>query len=117
MCIVAPAGPPGVPTADAILSTNITLTWTPISCLQINGIRGITNYTILYRQGNNVDRMINTQSAARTFLILDLLPYTLYSFMVAGVNDVGTGPFSGASTIRTAEASKFNVDIKADISK
>ena len=39
-------------------------------------------------------------SSTRTFTVQELTPFTEYSFSVAAVNSVGTGPFS--ETIRTA---------------
>ncbi len=74
------------------MSTNITLTWTEIDCLDGNGI--ITSYIIQYGEGTNRNIFINTQSNATTHLIPGLKPFTQYTFTVAGVNSVNTGPFS-----------------------
>ncbi len=102
----APSGSPGVPTANQIMSTNLTLTWTEIDISQRNGI--ITSYIIIeYGEENTRNLTINTQSSATTHLITGLKPFTNYTFSVAGVNSVNTGPFSAASRIiRTAEDSK-----------
>ncbi len=62
---------------------------------------------IQYGEGNNRDMTITTPSSATTHLITGLKPFTNYTFTVAGVNSVNTGPFSAASRIiRTAEDSK-----------
>ena len=102
----APTGSPGVPTASVIMSTNITLTWTEIDCLDRNGV--ITSYIIQYGEGTNRDITITTPSSATTHLITGLKPFTQYTFTVAGVNSLGTGPFSNPSgIIRTAEDGKY----------
>ncbi len=71
-----------------------------------NGI--IIGYKIQYGERNIISLLtINTNSSATTHLISDLNPFTEYTFTVAGVNRVGTGPFSAASNIiRTEEESK-----------
>ncbi len=103
--VAAPTGSPGVPTASVIMSTNITLTWTEISILMRNGI--ITVYVIKYGVGTTRNITINSASNSTTHLITDLKPFTEYTFTVAGVNSVNTGPFSSTSRIiRTAEDSK-----------
>ncbi len=105
LIFAAPTGSPGVPTASAIMSTNITLIWTQIDCLDRNGV--ITSYIIQYGEGTNRDITITTPSSATTHLITDLKPFTQYTFTVAGVSSVGTGSFSSASLVtRTAEDSK-----------
>ncbi len=105
LILSAPSGSPGVPTANAIMSTNITLTWTEIDCLDRNGV--ITSYMIQYREGTNTDMTITTPSSATTHVITGLKPFTQYTFTVAGVNSVGSGSFSNASQVtRTAEDSK-----------
>ena len=87
------------------MSTNITLTWTEINCLKRNGV--IITYVIQYGEGTNRNIAINTQSNATTHLITGLKPFTQYTFTVAGVNSVSTGPFSTASrSLRTSEYSK-----------
>ncbi len=87
------------------MSTNVTLTWTQINVSHRNGI--IIRYMIQYGVRTNRNITITTTSSATTHLITDLKPFTNYTFTVAGVNSVSTGPFSTASEIiRTAEDSK-----------
>ncbi len=89
------------------MSTNITLTWTQIDCLDRNGI--ITSYIIQYGVGTNRNVTITTPSSATTHLITDLKPFTKYTFTVAGANSINTGPFSSDNgTIRTEQDSKYN---------
>ena len=76
------------------------VTWGTIGCIERNGI--ITGYTVVFQEqgggnvpGNTVDY--------RTFSAEGLTPLTSYTFQVAGVNDVDTGPFTTISTITTDE--------------
>ncbi len=104
--LTAPSGSPGVPTASIVMSTSITLTWTEIDVSERNGV--ITSYIIQYGEGTNRNILINTQSNATTHLITGLKPFTQYTFTVAGVNSVNTGPFSSASSsITTSQDSKL----------
>ncbi len=88
------------------MSTNITLTWTEVDVSERNGV--ITSYIIIqYGEDTNKNITINTQSKATTHLITGLKPFTQYTFTVAGVTDVGIGPFSQHSeAVQTAEGSK-----------
>ncbi len=105
VCIpTAPSGSPGVPMANIIMSTSITINWTKIDASNRNGI--ITSYVIQYGERMSQKVAINTMSNDTNHLIRGLKPFTLYTFAVAGVNSVGTGPYSDA-IIRTAEDSKF----------
>ncbi len=88
--------------ANLITSTTVSLSWLEMDCLERKGV--ITSYVIQYGEGTTRDVTINTQSSATTHLITGLKPLTEYTFTVAGVNSVGTGPFSRASDIiRTME--------------
>ncbi len=72
---------------------------------QRNGI--ITHYIIKYGVGSNRNMNITTTSSATTYPITGLKPFTNYTFTVAGVNSVNTGPFSRASEIiKTLQDSK-----------
>ena len=77
------------------------MTWDTIECIEHNGI--ITGYTVVFQElgGANVPGSINTVD--RTFSATELTPFTIYIFQVAGVNDVGTGPFTDIITITTDE--------------
>ena len=45
----------------------------------------------------------------RTFSATELTPFTNYTFQVAGVNDVGTGPLTDIITITTDEEGFLNL--------
>ncbi len=79
------------------MSTNITLMWTEIDVSQRNGV--IKSYKIQYNDATLQGRSINTECNATTCLITGLKPFTQYTFTVAGVNSVNTGPFSNASEV------------------
>ena len=106
LTITAPTGSPGVPTASMTMSTSITLTWTEIDVAERNGV--ITSYIIQYREGVNRNITINTQSKSTTHLITGLKPFTQYTFTVAGVNSVNTGPFSNKTIVVTAKEGEYN---------
>ena len=76
------------------------VTWDTIECIEQNG--RITGYTVVFQEqgGANVPGSVNTVD--RTFSAEGLTPGTSYTFQVAGVNDVGTGPFTEI-TITTDE--------------
>ncbi len=94
-------GHPRALSAREILSTNITLTWTEIDCLDRNGV--ITNYLIQYRQEGASYMTVNMLSNSTTHVITGLEPFTVYTFTVAGVNSISTGPFSDSISIRTSK--------------
>jgi len=102
--ISAPSGHPRALLAIEILSANVTLTWSEIDCLDRNGV--ITNYVIQYRREGASYVTVNTLSNSTTHVMTGLDSYTVYTFTVAGVNSISTGPFSDSITVRT---SKFNI--------
>ena len=72
------------------------MSWSEIECTERNG--PITSYIVEFQEVEGV--MIPGLVAHRTFTANGLFPYTYYTFRVAGVNEVGTGPFSNRITIR-----------------
>ena len=80
-------------------SRNITVTWNPIKCIERNGI--ITGYTVVFQEQGGANAPDNTVN--RTFTAGGLTPGTNYTFKVAGVNDVDTGPFTNVIIVITAE--------------
>ena len=72
--------------------------WGIIECIEHNGI--LTGYTVVFQEqgGATIPGEVMDQS----FTANDLTPGTSYTFQVAGVNDVGTGPFTEI-TITTDE--------------
>ena len=75
------------------------MTWDTIECIESNGI--INNYIVVFKEqgGANVTgNIVNT-----TFSAGGLTPYTNYTFQVAGVNNVGTGPFTNVAIITADE--------------
>ena len=79
------------------------MTWDSIKCIEQNG--RITNYTVVFQEQGGANVPGNTVN--RTFSAGGLTPYTNYTFQVAGVNDVGTGPFTNITTITTTEDGLF----------
>ena len=75
------------------------VTWDTIECIENNGI--ITGYTVVFQEQGGAN--VPGHTVDRTFSAAGLIPFTVYTFQVAGVNDVGTGPFTDIITITTSE--------------
>lgn len=90
------------PVLSSISSRSIGLAWDRIECSESNGI--------VFYYIADIQRQSEARSPAVTmdqnFTAAGLTPNTVYTFRVAGVNINGTGPFSDAITILTAEDSK-----------
>ena len=82
------------------------LTWNTIECIERNGI--ITNYAVIFQEqsGANVPGSVDT--GERNFSATELTPFSSYTFRVAGVNAVGTGPYSTILSITTDEEGLLN---------
>ena len=79
------------------------VTWDTIECIERNGI--IINYTVVFQEQGGANVPGNTVNI--TFSAGGLTPYTNYTFQVAGVNCVGTGPFTNVITVSTVEEGSF----------
>ena len=86
---IAPTGAPQGLSVQSVMATSVVLTWNEMDCLQRNG--DITGYMIQYVRDS---QLITDLSSTRTYTVQELIPFTEYSFSVAAVNSVGTGPFS-----------------------
>ena len=103
---LAPSGAPRHLAAQTITSTSVVLTWNEVDCLQQNA-GDVTGYIIVYF-GDSKTATYSSDSVSRTYTVQGLNPFTEYSFSVAAVNSIGTGPLSDrALTVRTAESSKW----------
>ena len=101
--IISPLAPSSAPQGLSVLNvmaTSVVLTWNELDCLQRNG--DITGYMIRYDRDS---RLISDSSSTIAYTVEELIPFTEYSFSVAAVNSVGTGPFS-EQTATTLESSK-----------
>ena len=79
---------------------SITVTWDEIECIERNGV--ITGYEVRFRRQGETGT-IDGQQVGRTFMASGLRPFTNYEFEVAGVNDRGSGLFTGVIPISTDE--------------
>ena len=104
VCTISPLAPSSAPqglSVQNVMATSVVLTWNEVNCLQRNG--DITGYMIRYVRDS---QPIADSSSTTTYTVEELIPFTEYSFSVAAVNSVGTGPFSEQPlTIKTAESS------------
>ena len=95
---VAPTGAPRNVT-PSMTSRSIMVTWDTIECIEQNGI--ITGYTVVFQEQGGANVTGNTMDRTRTYSATEFTPFTIYTFQVAGVNDVGTGPFTDIITFTT----------------
>ena len=96
----APTAPPHIYTSSAT-SRSVRVFWTQIRCTERNG--PITSYTVEFQELGGA--LIPGVVVNRTFIASRRIPYTNYTFRVAGVNDNGTGPFTNVTSILTEEES------------
>jgi titin len=90
------AGLPGAPTnvTGTAGNSSVNLSWTAPSS---NGGSPITGYRITPYIGANAQTPVLTGSAGTTFTVTGLTNGTAYTFRVAAINVVGTGPDSAPS--------------------
>ena len=94
-----PSGSPHSLEAMFVQSTEVSLRWREVPCVQQNG--PITGYVVRYYPTCGADRGVQqNRSVVTTCDIIDgLTPNTEYSFQAAAVNVNGTGPFSEPITL------------------
>ena len=93
---VVPTGTPLV--IYSMTSRSIMVTWDTIECIESNGI--LTGYAVVLQEQDGTT--IPGEVMGQSFTANGLTPGTSYTFYVAGVNDVGSGPFTEI-TINTDE--------------
>ena len=103
---IAPTGAPR-DVLPSMTSRSIMVTWDTIECIQRNGI--ITNYTVVFQEQGGANVPGNVNIVNRTFSATEFTPFTNYTFQVAGVNDVATGPLTDIITITTDEDGLFSI--------
>ncbi len=81
-----------------MISNTVILSWSPIDCIERNGV--ITNYVTEFQliEGGVIPGTVTD----RNFTSNRLSPSTNYTFRVAGVNSEGIGLFSNITLVTTA---------------
>ena len=98
----APSGPPLAITITSLSSQNVTVSWSPPSVTQVNGL--IQHYTIVLYEV--ITGKTHTYETNKTSLLSsNLHPYYTYSVSVAATT-VAIGPYSTNQTFTTLEDSK-----------
>ena len=89
-----PSGTPQSLQGMFVQSTEVSLRWRELACIQQNG--PITGYVVKYYATCGTDRDVRrNKSVVTTRDTIDgLIPNTEYSFQVTALNANGTGPFS-----------------------
>jgi len=96
----APSGAPGNVTVVEIASHSISLTWTPPTAENQNGIiiGYLMNFTVT--ETGEAFQLFSNSSDIRVVLT----PYTQYTFILAAENNAGRGPYTQFFRVQTAEA-------------
>ena len=101
----APASPPSDPTATVESSTSITVSWLEVPAIDQNGI--IIEYEVEYTQytfdiNMNQSVMINSTTVELT----ELHEYVQYFIRVRAYTIIGSGPYTTAINVTTAQDGK-----------
>ena len=91
----APSGSPQNLHSVEVHSTNITLQWEKVSCIERNS--EITGYRVTIHKSGTLDQVHSaylngTNNDSRVHTVSELIPRTEYSFRVAAFSDHGEGP-------------------------
>ena len=87
---------------------SIMLTWRNSECILCNG--EITSFNSQYGEEDGALTTRSIGSADTSYTVDGLLPFTLYRFLLAGVNINGSGPPASLGPIRTDEDGKLHID-------
>ena len=96
------------PISQSVSLTSITVMWQRGDCLLRNG--DSRHYSVRYREAGS-STIIATATISvndRTYTASSLYPRTSYTFEVALVNEVGTGPYSTTDIFTSTPTSKNN---------
>ena len=100
----APTGPPRDVTPSTT-SRSVSVSWSTIECIERNG--EITDYTVVFQEQGGVMIPGEVNVMDRTFIASGLTPHTNYTFKVAGVNSIDTGPYTSNIIIQTNDDGRF----------
>ena len=100
----APSAPPTSVSTSDVTSSNITVQWGPVNCIDRNG--DITGYSVRYGvQGNVSPQTMNVSGGDTTEATISGLNSAttyMYSIEVAAVNGAGTGDYSNSISAITS---------------
>uniref|UniRef100_A0A4W6FX34 Sidekick cell adhesion molecule 1 n=1 Tax=Lates calcarifer TaxID=8187 RepID=A0A4W6FX34_LATCA len=99
-----PSGSPMNVTAEAVSSTRILLTWSPLPQAQKNGV--ILGYKVLYSEKDSEGPpsvQVAEGEGTVSLLLGALQKYTVYSLQVLAYTRMGDGPLSNPTLLRTKE--------------
>ena len=76
----------------------------------------ITSFDVQYGQVDGSLTVLRIRSSITSYTVIGLMPFTEYSFRVAGVNREGPGPYSAfIGPIRTNEDGRLKFNFSYDI--
>ena len=99
----APDAPPSL-SGEALTSTSISLTWSPLPEDNQNGI--IERYQIEISDEDSIVTHYSTNGTTMTLTVTELHPYHTYSCRIAAVTRAGNGPFTSTILLQTLEDGK-----------
>ena len=94
------------PISQSVSLTSVTIMWQREDCLLRNG--KIRHSSVRYREAGSIIATATISINDRTYTASSLYPHTSYTFEVALVNEVGTGPYT-TSSISTSTSTSKNV--------
>ena len=97
----APSAAPNNVTVSVTSSTELTVQWEAVPCIEQNG--DITGYTVRVMTSGETDRVEDVGDVLQD-TISGLTASTTYSIQVAAVNSIDTGPYSDPVTIDTPDS-------------
>ena len=99
---LAPSGAPNSVSVSEVTSSNITLQWGLVPCIEQNG--NITGYIVCVTETGEMKIVENVSDDVGQVTISGLVPSTTYSIKVAAVTSIGTGPYSDPITFDTPDS-------------
>ncbi len=105
----APSGPVRNVTAVAVNSTSLVVRWNEVEPIDQNGIQ--TMYEIRFVPNTTIDGVeggSRLTTTSRQFSLTGLEEFIVYIVSVRSFTDVGAGPYSANSTVRTIDDGTYN---------
>jgi hypothetical protein len=87
---------------SSINPRTLTVTWSPLDCIERNG--EVIGYAVNFYEIGHMELGIPMGVTGDSFTASNLIPGGVYTFVVAAINDYGTGPY-GVENITTISIS------------
>ena len=109
--IIVPSSAPVNAVVSAISSTEIMVTWNPVSPIDQNGI--ITKYEVMYQpletfRGSIETQTVNVTQSEMSMTLVGLQEFINYSVSIRAYTSVGAGPYSRERRVLTSEDGEYH---------